>query len=78
MLRDLNIPVLDGFGFLRQFRLLPTHFQQAATVVVSSTSSYPEELAQVELLASAYQPKPLRAEDLTQLLHQYLPAALAA
>jgi CheY-like chemotaxis protein len=78
VLLDLKMPVLDGFGFLHRFQLLPNLCQQAVTVVVSSTSMHPHDVNQVQGLAHDWCPKPLRTNHLEQLLRQYLPAALAA
>lgn len=78
VLLDLQMPVLDGFGFLQRFQHLPLDCQQAVAVVVSSTSTHSQDMARTQSLATAWQPKPLRTEQLELLLHQYLPTALQA
>jgi CheY-like chemotaxis protein len=73
---DLKMPVLNGLGFLHRFHQLPDDCKQGVAVVVSSTSTHPLEVDQVQPLATALWPKPLLTEHLKQLLGQYLPTAL--
>jgi CheY-like chemotaxis protein len=75
---DLNMPIMDGWGFLQHYQHLPGHCHQAVAVVVSSTSTISHEMTRAQTLASAWQPKPLRTEHLANLLQQFLPAALVA
>ena len=74
---DLNMPVMNGLEFLQHYQHLPGRCHQAAAVVVCSTSVATHEVTQAQALASGWQPKPLHPEHLAQLLHQFLPAALA-
>ena len=74
---DLNMPVMSGWEFLQRYRHLPGRCHQAAAVVVSSTSVTSHEKALAQTLANAWQSKPMFSEHLAQLLHQFLPTALA-
>ncbi len=78
ILLDLNMPVLDGFGFLERFQQLGTSCQQSTAVIVCSSSTNTQDVARVRLLAGGHLPKPLTAANLEQLLCQHLPAAVAA
>lgn len=76
VLLDLKTPVLDGFGFLQRFQHLPASYQQAAAVIVCSSSTNAQDLARVKPLAHGHLPKPPTAANLKQLLCQHLPAAI--
>eukprot|EP01041_Mallomonas_annulata_P013843 gene13843-29443_t len=45
ILLDINMPVMDGFGFLRAFEALPTAQRDHAVVVMLSSSSDPADRA---------------------------------
>ena len=76
VLLDLKTPVLDGFGFLQRFQHLPASYQQAAAIIVCSSSTNAQDLARVKPLAHGHLPKPLTAANRKQLLCQHLPAAI--
>jgi CheY-like chemotaxis protein len=44
---DLNMPVLDGLGFLKIFDSLPDIIQQTCKIIVLSSSTNKEDLAKV-------------------------------
>ena len=61
---DLNIPVLDGFGFLREFEMVVEKFPVIAErcrIIVLSSSMSPEDIdrASVNRFVTKYLNKPL-------------------
>jgi len=48
ILLDINMPVLDGFGFLEAFKKLPKNGKPPIEVVVLSTSSHPQDLGNMQ------------------------------
>lgn len=77
ILLDLNMPVMDGLGFLEHHVRLPSVRQQVASVVVVSATTSEAERSRARQLAVAVKPKPLTMELVAELVHQYLPTALA-
>lgn len=66
VLLDVNMPVLDGFGFLRELRRSD---QKETPVIVCSTSEYPKDRERVELLgAKGYVVKPVRLQQLRPII----------
>jgi len=78
VLLDLNMPVMDGLEFLEHKAQLPLVYQQAMTVVVTSTSPSAAELARAQALATEIRPKPLDVQQLLALVQHYLPEAAIA
>jgi CheY-like chemotaxis protein len=69
ILVDLNLPVLDGFGFLEAYKGLGYPLQYPSLVYVLTTSRSPKDVERVERLGIApYLTKPL-VED--NLWHMY-------
>jgi len=69
ILVDLNLPVLDGFGFLEAYTQNGYHLRYASLVYVLTTSRNPRDVERVEQLGiSPYLTKPL-VED--NLWHMY-------
>jgi len=77
ILLDLNMPVMDGLEFLEHHLHLPSVCQQVASVVVISATPSQVERDRARQLAVEVKPKPVTLELLTDLVHQYLPTALA-
>lgn len=74
ILLDINMPGMDGFGFLRAFEALPGAQRGHAVVVLLSSSSDPADHARAAGHASVrgFLNKPLTkaaAADLVQLVH---------
>ena len=69
VLTDINMPVLDGEGFLRELRQRPEH--ASLPVVVVSTDATEGRVARLmELGACGYLTKPFEPERLASLLSQ--------
>lgn len=62
---DINMPKLDGFGFLRQLR--SEDIVQAPAIMVSTESASNDQIAALRAGASCYLTKPVRPETL--LIH---------
>ena len=46
---DLNMPAMDGFGFLEEYALLPESIRKFCKVVVLSSSISPEDINRVSM-----------------------------
>ena len=69
ILLDLNMPVLDGFGFLKAFKQLDLPAKDRIKIIVVSSSLHPDDIRQAEALgANGYLSKPLTAQGLTEAL----------
>ncbi len=44
---DLNMPVLDGFGFLKVFETLPSYILEACKIVILSSSTNKNDLSSI-------------------------------
>ncbi len=71
VLLDLNMPVMDGFGFLTAQQTLPLA-QRATKVVVVSSSEIPDEQRRAAALGVPMVAKPMTAANLAYVLHQQL------
>jgi two-component system nitrate/nitrite response regulator NarL len=69
---DLNMPDMDGFGFLEKFILLPKKIQDIAKVVVLTSSSNHTDKKRAEAYSSVtnFLSKPLSVEALKSLRDQ--------
>lgn len=58
---DLNMPVMDGFGFLNEFESFPEKVKKTSHIIVLSSSMSPEDInrASVNPLVKKYLNKPL-------------------
>ncbi len=69
ILLDINMPVMDGFEFLIEYRKLNIEDKESAQIVMLTTSSNPLDINKVRNLGvSGYLNKPLKAEGLNQIL----------
>ncbi|MBB6611611.1 response regulator [Pontibacter sp. Tf4] len=79
ILLDINMPVLDGFGFLEALARLEAMQKHKVVIAVLTTSLNPRDVARVkdagvtELLN-----KPLTRESLLQLVNKYFPSVSPA
>ncbi|MBL0740414.1 response regulator [Chryseolinea lacunae] len=68
ILLDLNMPIMDGFGFLEAFRFLG-HEKENVNIIVLSSSENPSDIHKAkDMGASLYLTKPLSTESLRRAL----------
>ena len=69
ILLDLNMPILDGFGFLEAFKKLKIPNKENIRIIVVSSSQDPNDIRRSkELGAAEYISKPLTENTLRQAL----------
>jgi CheY-like chemotaxis protein len=69
VLLDVNMPVLDGFGFLHAYQQLPPAHRQRVVVVMLTTSLHLRDLERLQPFSIAgVLPKPLTEAKVTALL----------
>lgn len=72
ILLDLNMPVMDGFGFLE--RLAERGDERPPIIVITTESSVEDRERAIALGAVAYVTKPVRGHDLAATVQQVLGA----
>jgi len=76
ILLDMNMPVLNGLGFLEAYAHLPLAQQQTTVIVVLTTSLHPADIARAQQLPIAgFLTKPLTQEKVATLLDQHFNSA---
>src|SRR6185369_17385567 len=69
ILLDLNMPVMDGFGFLEAFRRLDLRGKDRVKVVIVTSSNSPDDIKRAkDLGANLYLTKPLEEVSLRKAL----------
>lgn len=72
VLLDMNMPVLNGLGFLEAYVQLPLAQQRPIVIVMLTTSLHTVDQAQAEQLPIAgFLNKPLTKENVTAILTQH-------
>ena len=77
ILLDLHIPKLDGWGFVKQFRLEPWA-KRVPVIAVSASATPPERERALRTGCDDFLPKPYYPEQMRAMLEKYLPRASAA
>jgi two-component system chemotaxis response regulator CheY len=73
ILLDMKMPILDGWGFLEEYRQRPG----AKVPVVVLTAAQDDDRRAGEVGADAYVAKPFAIDDLIRVLDQYISAECA-
>lgn len=69
ILLDLNMPVLDGFGFLEAFQRLNMPNKEKITVIIVTSSNDPKDVERARQMGiTHYLTKPLSEEKLRAVL----------
>ena len=72
ILLDMNMPVLNGLGFLEAYDQLPPARQSAVVIAMLTVSLHPRDLARAQQLPVAgFASKPLTREKVTELLQHH-------
>jgi CheY-like chemotaxis protein len=72
ILVDLNMPVMDGIGFLKHYKEWAEQYPSPSVVAVLTTSTNPRDIEKVAQLEIApLLPKPLQEEHLQTLVEAY-------
>ena len=71
---DINMPKLDGLGFIREVRQLP-NFRFTPILVLTTESQQTKRDEAKKLGATGWLVKPVAAADLVRVLKQVLPGA---
>ena len=71
ILLDLNMPVMDGFGFIQAFQSLNFPDKGKVLIIVLTSSSSTEDENRVKAMGiKHYLSKPLKQESVQAILHQ--------
>ena len=76
---DINMPRMNGWEFLEQYKDLDAKQKAKTIIMMLSTSSNPDEIKKARQIqeVSGFQTKPLSREMLTEILQQYFQDHLA-
>lgn len=69
---DLNMPVMDGWGFIERFTKIKNKFGKVITVYIVSSSINPNDLDRAKTFSSVedYLIKPVRIDDLVSIFNK--------
>ena len=75
ILLDINMPIMDGWGFLERYSALENHKKKQIILVMLSTSLNPEDKRRAEAIPeiSDYVYKPLTAEVIHDVFIKHFP-----
>ncbi len=68
ILLDINMPVMNGFEFIREFDLLKRSFKSKVEIVIMSSSDNRKDIQVAESLELRYLVKPLITDNILLLL----------
>lgn len=72
ILLDINMPVLNGFGFLEAYQQLTSKQQVTSVIVMLTTSLNPKDIAKgKEYRVAGFLNKPLLEKDLEEMVNKY-------
>jgi CheY-like chemotaxis protein len=75
---DINMPKMNGWEFLEQYKHLDKNQKARITIVMLTTSVNPDDLRRAQEMedVTGYKTKPLSVEMLNEILHKYFPEYL--
>ena len=80
ILLDINMPAMDGWAFLNEFRTFPEAARNKTTIYLFSTSDHPNDVAKKQLYPEVldFLAKPLSEEVANSLKEKYFRPLIAA
>jgi CheY-like chemotaxis protein len=80
ILLDINMPAMDGWGFLNEYRKLPAEVRSNISVLLFSTSEHPRDIEKAKIYPEVldFLAKPLSEEVANSLKEKYLRSAIPA
>lgn len=80
ILLDINMPAMDGWGFLNEYRQLPMEARAKTSVLLFSTSDHPRDIEKAKFYPEIldFLLKPLSEEVAKSLKEKYLRFAIPA
>lgn len=75
---DLNMPKMNGWEFLDQYKYLDIAQKAKVLIVILTTSANPDDIQRAKEIAevTGFETKPLSQELLTEILEEHFPAYL--
>lgn len=73
ILLDINMPAMDGWEFLEEYKKLEKGIQAKVMTVMLTTSLFPEDRERAESMPeiSGFENKPITVEKLEKILHKH-------
>jgi CheY-like chemotaxis protein len=80
ILLDINMPAMDGWAFLNEYRQLPAEARATTSVLLFSTSEHPKDIEKAKFYPEVldFVAKPLSEEVANSLKEKYLRFAIPA
>ena len=80
ILLDINMPAMDGWGFLNEYRQFPTEARSKTSVLLFSTSDHPRDIEKAKFYPEVldFLLKPLSEEVANSLKEKYLRFSIPA
>lgn len=80
ILLDINMPAMDGWGFLNEYRQFPAEARATTSVLLFSTSDHPRDIEKAKFYPEIVEflLKPLSEEVANSLKEKYLRFAIPA
>ena len=72
---DINMPAMDGWEFLGKYRQLPVEQKASIVMIMLTTSLNPDDETRARSMPEidGFEHKPLKAEQLKEVLRTYFP-----
>ena len=73
ILLDINMPGMNGWEFLAEYKRLENEFQIRSIIIILTTSENPDDVAKAKGMASVsdYRSKPLTGEIMAEIIAKY-------